>query len=118
MKRKILGLSVFLALALAACSPAPAPAPAPTPAMTVIVEPTSPPPGGLPKSEAEVPRVTAEAAKAAFEAGAAVIVDVRSVDSFVAKHIAGALSIPLTRIEQNPKSVSLDKDQWIITYCT
>lgn len=112
MKRKILGLSVFLALALAACSPAPAPA------MTVIVEPTSPPPGGLPKSEAEVPRVTAEAAKAAFEAGAAVIVDVRSVDSFVAKHIAGALSIPLTRIEQNPKSVSLDKDQWIITYCT
>ncbi|MCL4824244.1 MAG: rhodanese-like domain-containing protein, partial [Anaerolineales bacterium] len=56
--------------------------------------------------------------KAAFEAGAAVIVDVRSVDSFVAKHIAGALSIPLTRIEQNPKSVSLDKDQWIITYCT
>jgi len=112
MKRKILGLSVFLALALAACSPAP------TPAMTVIVEPTSPPPGGLPKSEAEVPRVTAEAAKAAFEAGAAVIVDVRSVDSFVAKHIAGALSIPLTRIEQNPKSVSLDKDQWIITYCT
>lgn len=116
MKRKILGLSVFLALALAACSPAPAPTP--TPAMTVIVEPTSPPPGGLPKSEAEVPRVTAEAAKAAFEAGAAVIVDVRSVDSFVAKHIAGALSIPLTRIEQNPKSVSLGKNQWIITYCT
>ncbi len=44
--------------------------------------------------------------------------DVRSTESFVAGHIAGALSIPLARIESNPASVTLDKSQWIITYCT
>jgi 3-mercaptopyruvate sulfurtransferase SseA len=114
LKRNIYWL-LFLALTLAACSSAPTP----TPAMTVIVEPGNPStPVNLPQTEADVPRVTVDEAWAALNSGAAVIVDVRSVESFVTKHIAGALSIPLNRIEENPQGLSLEKDQWIITYCT
>ena len=76
------------------------------------------PPGDLPQTEADVPRVTVEEAKAAFDSGQAIIVDVRSTESFVLSHITDALSIPLTRIEDSPKSVTLDKNRWIITYCT
>jgi len=115
MKRKLIWLLVLLALTLAAC----ASAPSATPAMTVIVEPGNPStPANLPKTEADVPRVSVEEALIALNSGAAVIVDVRSVESFVAKHIAGALSIPLNRIEENPQGLSLEKDQWVITYCT
>lgn len=115
MKRNIFWLLILLALALSACSSAPTPTPAPT----VIVEPGNPQPtGNLPRSEDDVPRVTVEQAKLALEAGAAVIVDVRSAESFAAKHIVGALSIPLAQIEADPQSVPLDKEQWIITYCT
>ncbi len=114
MKKIYLAL-IFLAFTLAACSSVPTP----TPAMTVIVEPGNPStPANLPQTEADVPRVTVEAALTALNSGAAVIVDVRSVESFVTQHIAGAISIPLTRIEDNPKGISLEKDQWIITYCT
>ena len=109
--RKILLILLF-ALTISACS-------ASTPTeMAVTAEPTRSLAEGLPQTEADVPRMTVEEAKAAFDNGAAVIVDVRTTQSFVTRHIAGALSIPLTRIEENPKSVTLDKNQWIITYCT
>ena len=85
-------------------------------------EAASPAPAGtgfpLPQTEADAPRVTAQDAKSAFERGEAVIVDVRSVASYVKKHIAGARSIPLDRIEADPAGVSLDPSKWIITYCT
>ena len=110
--RKIYPLLVLLALTVSACSAAPQSLP------TVIVEPTSRPAKDLPQTEADVPRVTVEQALTALNSGAAVIMDVRSTESFVAGHIAGALSIPLARIESNPASVTLDKNQWIITYCT
>ena len=101
MKQKIYWLLILLALILVACSSAPTPTPA-----------------NLPQTEADVPRVTVEEAFAALNSGAAVIVDVRSVESFVTKHIAGALSIPLDRIEEDSKGLSLEKTKWIITYCT
>jgi 3-mercaptopyruvate sulfurtransferase SseA len=72
----------------------------------------------IPQTEAEVPRVKVEEAKSSFESGKAVIVDVRSAESYAAGHIAGAISIPLTEFESNINSLPLDKDQWIITYCT
>ncbi len=75
-------------------------------------------PPSLPQTEADVPRVTAEEAKAALDSGTAVIVDVRILESFAAQHIQGALSIPLAGIEADPAGVKLDKDKWIITYCT
>ena len=83
---------------------------------------TSPTPAGtsfpLPQTEADAPRVTAQEAKAAVDAGYAIIVDVRSVESYAKSHIADALSIPLDRIEADPAGVSLDPSMWIITYCT
>jgi len=71
-----------------------------------------------PLTEADVPRITPADAKSAFDSGQAVIVDVRAAESYAEAHIAGALSIPLDGIEINPSGVSLDKNQWIITYCT
>ena len=72
----------------------------------------------IPQTEDEVPRVTVEEAKSAFESSKAIIVDVRSAESYAAGHAAGAISIPLTEFENNIGNLSLDKDQWIITYCT
>lgn len=72
----------------------------------------------LPQTEAEVPRVNVEDAKLAFENGEAIIVDVRSAQAYANGHITGAISIPLDEFENNIANVALDKDQWIITYCT
>lgn len=72
----------------------------------------------IPQTEAQVPRVTVEEAKAALDSGEAIIVDVRSPDAFASGHIPGAISIPLGEFESNIANVPLDKDQWIITYCT
>jgi predicted sulfurtransferase len=74
--------------------------------------------GKVPLSEAGVPRVTVQDAKAAFDNGEAIIVDVRGQAAYDARHIAGALFIPLGAFETDIASVDLPKDQWIITYCT
>ena len=113
MRRTKIARLAILFLVTAACTsilPQNAPAELPT------LIPTSE--GGLPRSEASVPRVSLLDAKAAIDSGKAVVVDVRTPDAFAASHIAGALSIPLGQIELDPSSVKLDKDQWIITYCT
>ncbi|HLA05932.1 MAG TPA: rhodanese-like domain-containing protein [Anaerolineales bacterium] len=66
-----------------------------TATMVVILEPTFPPqPSDLPATENDVPRVSLEEALVALNAGAAVIVDVRSPDSFASSHIAGAATFP------------------------
>jgi 3-mercaptopyruvate sulfurtransferase SseA len=111
-KRSIYWILLLLALTVCACTATPQSQP------TVIVELTSPPADNLPQTEADVPRVTIEEALTALNSGTAVVVDVRSTEAFVASHIAGALSIPLTRIESTPTNLPLDKKQWIITYCT
>jgi 3-mercaptopyruvate sulfurtransferase SseA len=64
----------------------------------------------------EVPRVTLEEAKAAFDGNSAVFVDTRSETSYADGHIPGALSIPVSELESRINE--LDPDQWIITYCT
>jgi 3-mercaptopyruvate sulfurtransferase SseA len=111
-KIKLVSLLVLCVLVMSACAPSTQSVP------TVIVELTSPPVDTLPQTEADVPRVSVEATRTALASGAAIIVDVRSAESFAAGHIAGAISIPLSQIEANPSSVELDKKQWIITYCT
>jgi len=45
-------------------------------------------------------------------------VDVRSKEAYEASHIAGALFVPLGEFESNIAGLDLDKEQWIITYCT
>ena len=86
---------------------------------TEVTEPVSTqPPANLPETDAEVPRVPVEQAKAAFDNGQAVIVDVRGADAYARSHIAGALEISLSAIQTDPANLPLDKNKWIITYCT
>jgi hypothetical protein len=127
----VLSLTVLLVATLA-CNyvpPQAAPAIVPTPVSTLvstpvlipttIIEPTAVPTrNDLPRDEAAVPRVPVDQAKAALDSGAAIIVDVRSAQAYTAKHIKGAISIPLAEIENNPTGLNLDKNRWIITYCT
>jgi 3-mercaptopyruvate sulfurtransferase SseA len=103
MSRRLLFLLAFLLGLLAACVPATA-------------TPPSAPPLEAQIPESEIPRIPLEEAKAAFDSGAAVFVDVRSATSYEAAHIPGALSIPLADLEA--RLSELDPNKWIITYCT
>jgi 3-mercaptopyruvate sulfurtransferase SseA len=121
MKKTLLVNSILLLLSITACS---AKIPQTEIANQAYPNPSYPNPTQTepeqrsPFTEAGVPRVTVEEAKAALDSGEAVIVDVRSADSYVAGHIVGAINIPLTEFENNIANVPLAKDQWIITYCT
>ena len=37
---------------------------------------------------------------------------------YASSHAAGSISIPLDNFETNIGGIPLEKDQWIITYCT
>ena len=106
----LLTFSLLLVIAQACSAPA-----APTATVEGIATPTA---GAIPLTEAEVPRISLEQARAAIESGAAIVVDVRSRDSFKTSHIPGALNIQLGEFETNINNLRLDKEQWIITYCT
>jgi hypothetical protein len=66
--------------------------------------------------ETGVARISLEEAKAAFDSGEAVFVDVRDALAYQENHIPGAVSIPLAELEA--RLGELDPDDWIITYCT
>lgn len=118
MRMKQIFLILLTILIISACSAQPTQS-APAPAPTTIIEPVfTQSSGDLPPTEADVPRITAEEARAALDSGAAVIVDVRDPSQYEQSHVAGAISIWLDDIEANPTGLDLDKDQWIITYCT
>jgi 3-mercaptopyruvate sulfurtransferase SseA len=93
----------FTSAILAACA-------GPTP------EPQVEPTAAAVATSGDVQRVTPEEAKAAFDSGAAVFLDVRSHTFYIQSHIPGALSIPLAELK--PRIAELDPGQWIITYCT
>src|SRR5215212_2367294 len=76
------------------------------------------PEANLPQTDAEVPRVPADQAKAAFDSGDAVIVDVRGAEAYARSHVTGALEVSLSAIQTDPANLPLDKSKWIITYCT
>ena len=61
----------------------------------------------------EVVRVSVQDAKAAFDAGTAVFVDVRGDELYNTGHIPGALSIADT--EMDSRFTELDPNAWIIT---
>jgi 3-mercaptopyruvate sulfurtransferase SseA len=109
---------LLLILVSAGCSAQPTqmePASAPT----QIIEPVSTPSSGdLPLTEADVPRISLEQAKTALDSGAAIVVDVRPPEAFAESHVIGAINIPLAEIEGNPAGLTLEREQWIITYCT
>jgi ABC-type glycerol-3-phosphate transport system substrate-binding protein len=117
MTKTILVISILLLIT--ACSPLTVPSsPTPEPAMTIIVEWVPTPTPSAPLTEAEVPRVSLEKANAAIASGAAIVIDVRSQEAYAVSHIPGAVNIQLGEFETNPTGWNLDKDQWIITYCT
>ncbi|HJQ14831.1 MAG TPA: rhodanese-like domain-containing protein [Anaerolineales bacterium] len=111
--KRILFVTLVMIFMLSACSAQPTQV-LPTLAPTAIIEPA----GNLPQTDADVPRIRVEDARAALESGAAIIVDVRSPNAFEESHVAGAISVPLGAIERELASVPLSKEQWIITYCT
>jgi hypothetical protein len=114
-RNKSLFCVTIIALA-AACNPAapqtPAASAPPKPTPTGIA------PEHLPFLEVDAPRISVEDAKAAVDNGLAVIVDVRDTAAYERSHIAGALSIQLGEVETDAAGLPLDKEQWIITYCT
>ena len=67
-------------------------------------------------SEAEVPRVPVAEARALYDSGAAVFVDVRDLASYGSSHIAGARPIPLFQVAS--RADELPRDKRIITYCS
>ena len=64
----------------------------------------------------DVPRLALADAKARFDDGSALFVDVRDLDAYAAAHIPNSLSLPLGEIESRYQE--LPKDAEIITYCT
>lgn len=68
------------------------------------------------ESSPDIRRVTLEQAKAAFDSGDAVFVDVRGAEYFSARHIPTARSIPLNELEA--RMGELHPEDWIILYCT
>ena len=65
---------------------------------------------------AGIERVTLEEAKAAFDQGSAVFVDVRGIGAFQAARVPGAVLIPMNDVQT--RLSELDPNDWIITYCT
>ena len=123
MKRITLFIAL-LTLAALACQTLATPTVEPFIVSTKAPLPTQPQSGQKPQgnqpplTEAQVPRITVSDAKAALDSGQAILVDVRSADSYASGHAAGAISIQLGNFETNIDKLSLEKDQWIITYCT
>ncbi len=124
MKYRIPLFITFLMLATLACQSLVPSTVEPFIVSTEAPLPTQPQPGQQPQgnqpplTEAQVPRISVSDAKAAVDSGAATLVDVRSADSYASGHAAGAISIQLGNFETNIDKLSLEKDQWIITYCT
>jgi hypothetical protein len=64
----------------------------------------------------EIQRVGLKDAKAAYDIGNAIFLDVRDTDSYAASHIPGSINIP--EGDMSTRLQELNSDQWIITVCT
>jgi hypothetical protein len=67
-------------------------------------------------SHPEIPRAALTDAWKAYQEQSAIFLDVRYIESYQAEHISGAVSIPETDLADRVSE--LDKNQWIIPYCT
>ncbi len=84
-----------------------------------MIPPRLEPPNALPAGDVPFPnivRVKVGEARAAHETYQVVFVDVRDRDAYQRGHIPGALALPLDELEN--RLGELDKQQWIIAYCT
>ncbi len=82
----------------------------------ILKEPAAPAATPTPAFVGEVKRVSLEEAKAAYDAGTAVFIDVRDSNSYDVSHVPGALLIPISELTN--RLSELDSSRWIITYCT
>jgi hypothetical protein len=81
---------------------------APEPAATETHSPTS---------NSEVPRISARDLKSRLDNGEAIlVVDARATAAFESRHIAGAISVPLSVVEAHLDE--FPRDQEIVFYCT
>lgn len=98
-------------------TPAPTtPAPA-EPSGVPETEEQSPTPTPAPAAnEAAVPRIPVAEARALYDSGEAVFVDVRDMASYGVSHITGARPIPLFQVAS--RADELPRDKRIITYCS
>ncbi len=64
-----------------------------------------------------VDKVSASEALAMLKSGDAVLVDVREPDEFKSEHIAYAISVPLSSLEDSFKSLDLPADKTILFQC-
>ena len=69
-----------------------------------------------PQTEDDVPRISLLDSYKAYQDGNAVFVDVRDRDAYGTNRIPGAVNIPAALVES--RMGELDKNAWIITYCT
>jgi hypothetical protein len=79
-----------------------------TPSATTWKTPTASPAAG-------VPRISLDAAKTSLDAGAAVLVDVRTVAAYEQSHAVGAISVPSNEVAN--RYTELPTDKQIILYC-
>lgn len=106
-KNNLPAILLLLWLAVSACA-----SPRPAEAVSLPIPSAAPP-----NTEAQVLRISVQEAKRALDAGQAVLVDVRSLRFYAAAHAKSAISLPLEKMENELDHLSLDHDQWIITYC-
>jgi 3-mercaptopyruvate sulfurtransferase SseA len=90
-------------------------------AATATLMPTTPPPvteeEPIPSTVSQVPRITPQELKGKLDANEDVIVvDARSRKEYDSVHIPGALSIPLSEIEERHRE--LPQEGEIALYCT
>ena len=71
---------------------------------------------GGPTDEASVVRIKLEDFKKDFDAGKLVLLDVRGAETYSSGHIPGALSFPLSGLEQRASELAALKKP-IVTYC-
>jgi hypothetical protein len=69
------------------------------------------------KSEADVPRINVQDAKAAVDKGEVILVDSRPEDAYKMEHLAGAINIPFGPHSEE-KFSALPQGKKIIVYCS
>jgi len=68
------------------------------------------------EGEDDVPRISLADAKKEYDAGNAVIIDVRDESAYKQEHIKGSLNIPVAQIDANVDKIP--KGKKVIAYCS
>jgi hypothetical protein len=63
-----------------------------------------------------VPRISVATLREKIDRGEVIVMDVRDIDSYMASHIAGAIQIPLSYVDQ--ELPYLPRGKPIVAYCT